>query len=213
MNDAIIGAPTNLSAATKLAPETIKVRNALIEKFSYQPIEEMNRFIQSALDVETDELKRLGLLAARVYILRQKVLSLKAFISDDAMESPPDLTLAPPDESTAEVDFEIDEEQHTEESNSDDWCSLRMIEPGEVNGVRFFKGTVINAKAEDSARLISSGKAIIVDEEGNPIEGSEVEGGADTDEQNENQASASTEAETIEKNADAPDTNSDETKI
>ena len=212
MNDAIIGTPTNLSGATKLAPETIKIRNALIEKFSYQPIEEMNRFIQSALDVETDELKRLGLLAARVYILRQKVLSLKAFVRDDTMENPPEITLTPPDESTAEVDFEIDEEQHTEESSSDEWCSLRMIEPGEVNGVRFFKGTVINAKAADSARLISSGKAIIVDEEGNPIEGSEVEGDADADEQNENQDVASTEAETIEKNADAPDTNPDETK-
>ena len=45
-----------------------------------------------------------------------------------------------------------------------------MIEPGEVNGVRFFQGTVINAKAEDAEKLISSGKAIFIDDEGNPVE-------------------------------------------
>jgi len=45
-----------------------------------------------------------------------------------------------------------------------------MIEPGEVNGVRFFKGTIINARPEDADRLIASGKAIVVDEDGNPID-------------------------------------------
>jgi hypothetical protein len=45
-----------------------------------------------------------------------------------------------------------------------------MIEPGEVNGVRFFKGSIINARPEDADRLIASGKAIVVDEDGNPID-------------------------------------------
>ena len=45
-----------------------------------------------------------------------------------------------------------------------------MIEPGEVNGVRFFKGTIIDASAQDADRFISSGKAIVVDNDGNPAD-------------------------------------------
>ena len=43
-----------------LAPETIRVRNALIEKFNGAPLEEMSNFMTMALANETDELRRLG---------------------------------------------------------------------------------------------------------------------------------------------------------
>jgi hypothetical protein len=93
MNHVMSEARTNLASTTRLAPETIRIRDALIEKFSDKPIEELNSFIARALDTETDEFKRLGLLAARVYILRQRVLGLKAFIRDDTMETLPEIDL------------------------------------------------------------------------------------------------------------------------
>ena len=96
MNHVMSEARTNLASTTRLAPETIRIRDALIEKFSDKPIEELNSFIARALDTETDEFKRLGLLAARVYILRQRVLGLKAFIRDDTMETLPEIDLTPP---------------------------------------------------------------------------------------------------------------------
>ena len=158
------------SSKIKLAPETVRIRNALIEKFSDQPIEDFNDFLQRTLEVETDELKRLGLLAARVHILRQKVLNLKIFIRDETMSNPRAVDLRRSQYETAEESSDLIADTSDEVNEVVGWQSLQMIEPGEINGVRFFKGTVINAKAEDADRLISSGKAIVIDDEGNPIE-------------------------------------------
>ena len=170
MNHVMSEARTNLASTTRLAPETIRIRDALIEKFSDKPIEELNSFIARALDTETDEFKRLGLLAARVYILRQRVLGLKAFIRDDTMETLPEIDLTLPSQDLSDTDVDVENDLLDEESGIENWYSLRMIEPGEVNGVRFFKGTIINARPEDADRLIASGKAIVVDEDGNPID-------------------------------------------
>ena len=170
MNHVMSEARTNLASTTRLAPETIRIRDALIEKFSDKPIEELNSFIARALDTETDEFKRLGLLAARVYILRQRVLGLKAFIRDDTMETLPEIDLTPPTQDLSDTDVDVENDLLDEEAGIENWYSLRMIEPGEVNGVRFFKGTIINARPEDADRLIASGKAIVVDEDGNPID-------------------------------------------
>ena len=170
MNHVMSEARTNLASTTRLAPETIRIRDALIEKFSDKPIEELNSFIARALETETDEFKRLGLLAARVYILRQRVLGLKAFIRDDTMETLPEIDLTPPTQNLSDTDVDVENELLDGEAGIENWYSLRMIEPGEVNGVRFFKGTIINARPEDADRLIASGKAIVVDEDGNPID-------------------------------------------
>jgi hypothetical protein len=45
-----------------------------------------------------------------------------------------------------------------------------MTEPGEVNGVRFLAGTIIDAKKADADKLINSGRAVRIDEDGNIIE-------------------------------------------
>ena len=181
MNHVMSEARTNLASTTRLAPETIRIRDALIEKFSDKPIEELNSFIARALDTETDEFKRLGLLAARVYILRQRVLGLKAFIRDDTMETLPEIDLTLPSQDLSDTYVDVENDLPDEEAGIENWYSLRMIEPGEVNGVRFFKGTIINARPEDADRLIASGKAIVVDEDGNPID-DDMSKGLETDE-------------------------------
>ena len=45
-----------------------------------------------------------------------------------------------------------------------------MTEPGEVNGVRFLAGTIIDAQTQDADKLILSGKAVRVDIDGNIID-------------------------------------------
>ena len=163
-------ARADMSSPIKLAPETIKIRDALIEKFSDKPIEDLNIFIDDALIVEKDEFKRLGLLAARVHILRQRVLTLKAFNRDDTMDKIPNVQLTPPGDQFLDPNISIEDDHHEENDNITEWQTLKMIEPGEVNGVRFFKGTIIDASAKDADRLISSGKAIVVDNDGNPAD-------------------------------------------
>ena len=170
MSNVMSEARADMSSPIKLAPETIKIRDALIEKFSDKPIEDLNIFIDDALIVEKDEFKRLGLLAARVHILRQRVLTLKAFNRDDTMDKIPSVQLTPPGDQFLDPNISIEDDHHEENDNITEWQTLKMIEPGEVNGVRFFKGTIIDASAKDADRLISSGKAIVVDNDGNPAD-------------------------------------------
>ncbi|MDC1051099.1 hypothetical protein OAQ76_00055 [bacterium] len=170
MSNVMSEASAEMSSPIKLAPEIIKIRDALIEKFSDKPIEDLNTFIDDALIVEKDEFKRLGLLAARVHILRQRVLTLKTFNRDDTMGKIPSVQLTPPGDQFLEHNISIEDDHREENDNITEWQTLKMIEPGEVNGVRFFKGTIIDASTEDADRLISSGKAIVVDNDGNPAD-------------------------------------------
>ena len=63
-------------SSIELSPVTIAVRDKVIEKFAGQPLDEMNSSVKALLSTEEDEQKRLGILAARVYILRQRILSI-----------------------------------------------------------------------------------------------------------------------------------------
>ena len=211
MNHVMSEARTNSASTTRLAPETIRIRDALIEKFSDKPIEELNSFIARALDTETDEFKRLGLLAARVYILRQRVLGLKAFIRDDTMETLPEIDLTLPSQDLSDTDVDVENDLLDEEAGIENWYSLRMIEPGEVNGVRFFKGTIINARPEDADRLIASGKAVVVDEDGNPID-DDMSTGLETSEYSSSTTDEQSENITDEQPDDAPDEQPNEDK-
>ncbi len=64
--------------------------------------------------------------------------------------------------------IEVADEPATE--IEDGWARLKMTSPGEVQGVRFLSGAIIDAKPEDAEKLIRSGKAVRVDEIGNIIE-------------------------------------------
>ena len=152
-----------------LAPETIRVRNALIEKFSGEPLEDMQSFMANALAHETDELRRLGILAARIYLLRNRVVKLKEFNRDGELPSIPKLdtttlSLSLPGEEPIITDDAPIEEQ------AESWSRIKMTEPGEVNGVRFLAGTTIDAKKADADKLIDSGRAVRINEDGDIIE-------------------------------------------
>ena len=146
-------------SSISLAPETIRVRNALIEKFSGEPLEDMQSFMVNALAHETDELRRLGILAARIYLLRSRVVKLKEFNRDPELPlitelDTTTLSLSLPDDELVTSDDAPIEEQ------AQDWSRVQMIEPGEVNGVRFLAGTVIDTKDADADKLIDSGRAV-----------------------------------------------------
>ena len=169
MNTASLSDGAGPGSSISLAPETIRVRNALIEKFSGEPLEDMQSFMANALAHESDELRRLGILAARIYLLRNRVAKLKEFNRDPELPSIPELdtttlSLTLPDDGPVISDDALIEEQ------AQDWSRIQMIEPGEVNGVRFLAGTVIDAKNDDAVKLIDSGRAVRIDEDGNIIE-------------------------------------------
>ena len=156
-------------SSISLAPETIKVRNALIEKFTGEPLDEMNHFMNTALATEKNELRRIGILAARIFLLRARVANLQDFNRDPSMTQIPEVNVATLDLGGASVDaIDVADEPATE--IEDGWARLKMTSPGEVQGVRFLSGAIIDAKPEDAEKLIRSGKAVRVDEIGNIIE-------------------------------------------
>jgi len=130
----------------------------------------MNNFMSVALSNETDELRRLGILAARIYILRNRVDNLKEFNRNPSLTSLPalDTTTLSLNLPGATEPIMTDDGEAT--SEADQWSRIQMTEPGEVNGVRFLAGTIIDAQSQDADKLIRSGKAVRVDIDGNIID-------------------------------------------
>ena len=143
-------------SSVELSPVTIAVRDKVIEKFADQPLDEMNESVKSLLSKEEDEQKRLGILAARVYILRQRILSIAEADPDrvvtGASPKPKDLG------SAGSVDV------GETETTASEWTRLRILEDCEVNGVRFPKTVIIDVKSADAERLVENGKAELIEE-------------------------------------------------
>ena len=141
-----------------LDPEIISMRNKYLKALEGKSFDDMNLLIQKQLETEDEDIKRLSLLAARVYILRLRTLELRNEPTENAM--PWSNT-----EDKTEVDTKKAEEKVDEvaETVSDEWRRLRMIEAGEVNGVRFPPGIIIDVNSVDGQKLVESKKAEFVD--------------------------------------------------
>lgn len=157
-------------SSVSLAPETIRIRDALIEKFMGEPVDTMNQFMSQALQRETDEFRRLGILAARIYILRHRITNVQEFNRNPTLTAVPEITTASLNAGLPGFD-----ETTTDDSGDSDnepnivWTKIQMREAGEVNGVRFLAGTIIDAKQRDAEKLVSSGRAVYIDEDGKEI--------------------------------------------
>ncbi|MEL0304525.1 MAG: hypothetical protein VW989_12280 [Rhodobiaceae bacterium] len=141
---------------TELSPVTIAVRDKVIEKFQDQPLKEMNESLKMLLSNEQDEQKRLGILAARVYILRQRIATLAEPVPERVVSA------ASPKPLDTGTDSESDVEAGGDTSS--EWTRLRILDDCEVNGVRFPKTVIIDVKSSDAQRLIDSGNAELVEE-------------------------------------------------
>jgi len=145
-----------------LTAETIRVRDAIIEKFSDKSLPELNSFIETALGTEQDENKRLGILAARVYILRMRMQNIASFNRDPSQASLSEVT--PADLMRGKVSKAAGEEAsgdgNVPEEAYQEWNELTVIEAGEINGVRIPKGVTITVGIEDARRLIETNKAV-----------------------------------------------------
>ena len=163
-------------SSVELSPVTIAVRDKVIEKFADQPLEEMNDSVKQLLATEEDEQKRLGILAARVFILRQRILKLAEADNQRVVSS------APP-----KANDLVQAENNDGESppGASEWVRLRILDDCEVNGVRFPKTVIVDVKTVDADRLIESGNAELVNEKSTE----EVDGANDSAETLDKQVS------------------------
>ena len=178
-----------------LSPEVVAIRAKLIEACDGKTFSETIDFLKQLLDKEQDEQKRLGILAARVYVLRQRIIDIQekedAALVSKFMAPEQDL----PDNLSEDNLFEDDEESDS------DWVRLRITENSIVKGVRFPKGVIVDVHHEEAEILIEAGKAEIVEVSEAEID-EELEDGPDT-------SSEQTENEELE---DGSDTSSEQTE-
>ena len=143
-----------------LDPEIVSMRDRYLKALEGKPFDEMNLLIQKQLETEVEDIKRLSLLAARVYILRLRTLELR----DEPTEHAMPWSKAPEENNKKDKNTEGAQAQNSENKDNE-WRRLRMIEAGEVNGVRFPPGIIIDVNATDGEKLVESKKAEYVDVE------------------------------------------------
>ncbi len=143
-----------------LDPEIVSMRDRYLKALEGKPFDEMNLLIQKQLETEGEDIKRLSLLAARVYILRLRTLELR----DEPTEHAMPWSKAPEENNSKDKNTEGAQAQNSENKDNE-WRRLRMIEAGEVNGVRFPPGIIIDVNATDGEKLVESKKAEYVDVE------------------------------------------------
>ena len=193
-----------------LDPEIVSMRDRYLKALEGKPFDEMNLLIQKQLETEGEDIKRLSLLAARVYILRLRTLELR----DEPTEHAMPWSKAPEENNNKDKNTEGAQAQNSENKDNE-WRRLRMIEAGEVNGVRFPPGIIIDVNATDGEKLVESKKAEYVDvdksdensetEENKADEGDKVTSDASDKTPDENSEKAETETEAQEAVEDKED--------
>ena len=177
-----------------LDPEIVSMRDRYLKALEGKPFDEMNLLIQKQLETEGEDIKRLSLLAARVYILRLRTLELR----DEPTEHAMPWSKAPEENNNKDKNTEGEQAQNSENKDNE-WRRLRMIEAGEVNGVRFPPGIIIDVNATDGEKLVESKKAEYVDVDKSDKNSETEENKADEGDKVTSDASEQTPAENSEK--------------
>ena len=143
-----------------LSPELVAIRAKLIEACDGKTFADTIDFLKQMLNKEQDEQKRLGILAARVYILRQRIIDIQE--KEDsvllAKFRAPEQDLL--DDSSEDSFVEDGDEEDDDDTN---WVRLRITENSIVKGVRFPKGVIVDVHHEEAETLIAAGKAEMVE--------------------------------------------------
>ena len=171
-----------------LSPEIVAIRTKLIEACDGKTFADTIEFLKQLLDKEEDEQKRLGILAARVLVLRQRVSHIQD--KEDASDMSQFVALT----QSVVDDDEKDTEDEADASDDESWVRVRITENSIVKGVRFPKGVIVDVHHEEADALIEAGKAEVIEssEEKNDVEAeTEVEADAEAN----TEAEAETEAE------------------
>ncbi len=126
----------------RLAPEIEAARDKIIDHFEDKPFAELKEFVQKLLETEEDETKRLGALAARVYLLRKRIIDFEETVE-----------FVPASEPLGELDVADDD------TAGRSWARVRVLENCEVNDMRLPEGIIVDVSAADAQRLIDAGHA------------------------------------------------------
>ena len=174
-----------------LSPEVVAIRTKIIEVCDGKTFSDTIDFLKQLLDKEQDEQKRLGILAARVLVLRQRISDIQ-----EKEDSSPLSKFEVPEMETDDDHNTDSLEDELDTADNTSWVRLRITENSIVKGVRFPKGVIVDVHNEEADALIEAGKAEIV----------EVSEEKNVSESDEN-ADLSSDVEEVAKQEDSEETN------
>ena len=143
-----------------LAPEILKMRDALLERIGDKSPKEVAEIVNEILLNETNNINRLAALSARVHILR-------AFTEKEyGKKSAPNLKKlnSKNEDIKTQDDFTKLKQPKTDPvNNKETWVRVEMLKSGIVNGVRFPEGVVIDVNQSDAGNLEKQELAKIIE--------------------------------------------------
>ena len=143
----------------------IELRDKTLGKFDYLTLDELSIKIKELSVLETDELNKIALLAARISVLNKRVQA----ILNDAIVNDNNSNKSANNDNLIIKDI-LNSEKSDIKENPIEWVRVQIKETTEVNGVRFPEGIQIDVTVEDSIKIVESGKAILIGNEKNEPE-------------------------------------------
>ena len=143
----------------------IELRDKTLGKFDYLTLDELSIKIKELTVIETDELNKIALLAARISVLNKRVQA----ILNDAIVNDNNSNKSANNNNLIIKDI-LNNEKSDFKDNPIEWARVQIKETTEVNGVRFPEGIQIDVTVEDSIKIVESGKAILIGNEKNEPE-------------------------------------------
>ena len=143
----------------------IELRDQALDKFDYLTLDELSIKIKELSVIETDELNKIALLAARISVLNKRVQA----ILNDAIVNDNNSNKKVNNDNLIIKDI-LNSEKSDNKENPIEWVRVQIKETTEVNGVRFPEGIQIDVTVEDSIKIVESGKAILIGNEKNEPE-------------------------------------------
>ena len=160
----------NVAAKTAATRDVEKLRSATLKRFEKTPVREAIVSLRTQLATETDERLRLGLLSARVELVRRQTAQIREM---DGHTAAPRIRRNDADPASTEAQAGTSSDTHDNSKTRaagivmpDDpqtppsgWQRLRVTETTVVNGVRFPAGVQIEVSQDDADRLVEANLA------------------------------------------------------
>lgn len=140
----------NIGSKEELDPEIMKIRDDIIAKIGDKPLEEINIIVKKLLNNQMDENTRLGVLAARLKIIRLKI--------ENLYENKLNIKVKP------KIIKKVEKQEKIKISeDNESWTRIKLLESTEVNGKQINKDVILDVKKTDGDKLVKQEKAEFVE--------------------------------------------------
>jgi hypothetical protein len=144
-----------------LSPTMLKARNKILIEYADLSFSDALDEVTLSLKSEKDNSTRLALLAAKSWIIRNKVYAMmnEPFVySLNELENTKIFSEAEDDDDVS-VDGLFDDDDDDDDDNTDGTVEVSILKATTHNGVKYMKDMLIKVSQEDADKLVSEKKA------------------------------------------------------